>query len=488
MDGHDTHEKPDIQRAIYECLDNEDLEIIIFCFPAKTTHKCQPLDVLVFSAVDRRWQEICAEYLEKGKPMNRLTAIPAYVQGTRDLMVKEFLMKAFEKTGIYPVNCQVFTDEDFAPSRASSTIAHVPDSFPTDFPSSDPAEASDDAQSESDMSDGDFLISDEEEGPGGDDVCNETGEGITGAETESEEVAEPASGFMQSLASLETKVVHMTRSVTARLELFKPAPPMSISLEEDRLRSREDLLNELRSVRQQLIATHQALGYAIGQLSASNAHCTAIQRELGTVRERLSNATKAKERGSKKIKAHFVTSRSLRTEFDQEETERQERERATAERDRQKEAEDAKTTRQIADDALNRDFTGRLAAYKKSDLRALTIALSISDKGTNTELSSRIQNCFEQNPDLKRNSRFSGLFNRHIRERNLKPPTNHEEAHPTVPTPGLPHQRYPPHLPHVPNLVPNAMASSSSYIFPTNHYINQYHTPAPIFYPQPTTS
>ena len=37
MDGHDTHEKPEIQHMIYDCLDNEDLEIMILCFPSKTT-------------------------------------------------------------------------------------------------------------------------------------------------------------------------------------------------------------------------------------------------------------------------------------------------------------------------------------------------------------------------------------------------------------------------------------------------------------------
>ena len=166
MDGHDTHERPEIQRAIYDCLDNEDLEIVLLCFPSKTTHKCQPLDVLVFSAVERQWQKICSEYLENGMPMNRLTVIPAYIQSTRDVMTKELITKAFEKTGLHPVNRQIFTEEDFAPSKASSTVAHVPSSFPADFPSSDPAEASHDdgTQSESDPSDldGDFCPQDEE--------------------------------------------------------------------------------------------------------------------------------------------------------------------------------------------------------------------------------------------------------------------------------------------------------------------------------------
>ena len=60
MDGYDTHEKPDPQHTIYKHLDEEDIEIIIFCLPSKTTHKCQPLDVAVFTQVQQKWQEVCS--------------------------------------------------------------------------------------------------------------------------------------------------------------------------------------------------------------------------------------------------------------------------------------------------------------------------------------------------------------------------------------------------------------------------------------------
>ena len=66
----------------------------------------------------------------------------------------------------------------------------------------------------------------------------------------------------------------------------------------------------------------------------------------------------------------------------------------------------------MADDALNRDFTGHLMSYKKDNLQALAIALSISNKGTNSELLSRIEDCFKTNTNLKNNSRFSGLFSK----------------------------------------------------------------------------
>ena len=94
--------------------------------------------------------------------MNRHTVIQAYVQGTQDAMMKELIAKALEKTGIHPVNCHVFTEEDFAPSKAPSSVAHVLHSFPADFPSSDPAKPTDDTRSESDPSDDDSHLSDSE--------------------------------------------------------------------------------------------------------------------------------------------------------------------------------------------------------------------------------------------------------------------------------------------------------------------------------------
>ena len=432
MDGHDTHEKPQIQRVIYKQLDEENLEIIILCFPSKTTHKCQPLDVVVFASVERGWQEVCDKCVKEGKPINRFTLIPEYIKGTRGAMTKELIIKAFERTGLYPVNRTVFQSEDFAPSKASSSVAHVPDSFPDHVPSSDPIEPSDDDYK---LSDNDSSSSDSEDE--GMVSCDSKTEDLPAEESESSEdedldedsrecstpcpegqqdqdimIDETAtkdletdsapkivSGLMASIASIETSVVHMTRSATARLDHFTSAPPKTVSLtgKEDSSRSHENLLNELRLVRQQLSCTYEVLGRVLGQLSASNAHCTTIHRELGDVRLQLENATKKKERGSKKIKARFLTGANLRAEFERLDAERQEQELVAAEKEKQKEAENAERAVRVADDALNRDFTGRLTSYKKDDLRALAIALSISDKGTNVELLSRIEDCFKTN-------------------------------------------------------------------------------------------
>src|SRR5271168_2432949 len=75
-------------------------------------------------------------------------------------MTKELIAKAFEKTGVYPVNRAVFEHEEFAPSKTTSSIANIPDSFPH-VPSSDPIEPPDDCSSNSDgdSDDIDFIPS-----------------------------------------------------------------------------------------------------------------------------------------------------------------------------------------------------------------------------------------------------------------------------------------------------------------------------------------
>ena len=83
-----------------------------------------------------------------------------------------------------------------------------------------------------------------------------------------------------------------------------------------------------------------------------------------------------------------------------------------AEKEKQKEVETVEHAQCVADDALNRDFAGRLMSYKKDNLQALAIALSISNKGTNSGLLSHIEDCFKTNTKLKNNSRFSGLFSK----------------------------------------------------------------------------
>lgn len=66
--------------------------------------------------------------------MNHYNVIQNYLKVQNKHMSAELMKTAFKKTGLYPVNRDTFTEEDFAPSKASSTTAWMPDSFLDDIP------------------------------------------------------------------------------------------------------------------------------------------------------------------------------------------------------------------------------------------------------------------------------------------------------------------------------------------------------------------
>ena len=98
--------------------------IIVIALPSKTTHKTQPLDVGVFATIQRKWSRHVGELACKGVMINRYNFIPEYMS-IRDCVTPSIVQKSFKKTGIYPLNPKIFTDQDFAPSKATSSNPRV---------------------------------------------------------------------------------------------------------------------------------------------------------------------------------------------------------------------------------------------------------------------------------------------------------------------------------------------------------------------------
>jgi len=134
IDGHNSHESLEFKSAVYQ--GQGDADIITMCFPSKCTHKVQLLDVGVFSHTQNAWKCQHDKLLQQNIPVNHYNVVQAYMESRSEYMTSNLIKKAFKSSGISPLNPEIFTEEDYAPSQQFSIVAHVPKSFPTEVPSS----------------------------------------------------------------------------------------------------------------------------------------------------------------------------------------------------------------------------------------------------------------------------------------------------------------------------------------------------------------
>ena len=115
LDGHCSHKTLE---AIEYCRSNG---IILICFPAHCTHRMQPLDVGFFSPVMTYYNQEVSLWL-KNHPGRIVTQFQvgglfskAFERAASVLTAK----RAFESTGIVPLNPNIFPDYMFAPSETT---------------------------------------------------------------------------------------------------------------------------------------------------------------------------------------------------------------------------------------------------------------------------------------------------------------------------------------------------------------------------------
>ena len=103
LGGHGSH----ITKAMCQLAIDNNIEI--FCLPAHTTHKTQPLDVGIFGPLQLHWMQRCDEVLDKtGEEIPILEFIKEYM-ATQGLAFKpDTIMSAFARCGICPLNPNIF--------------------------------------------------------------------------------------------------------------------------------------------------------------------------------------------------------------------------------------------------------------------------------------------------------------------------------------------------------------------------------------------
>ena len=116
LDGHSTHVK-NIEAIDLATLNNVD----IICLPPHTSHRMQPLDVSFMGPLKTHCNhEIDA--IVRNREFVRLYELAGiFARAYTKAATPSIAVSGFRKTGIYPVNRSVFTDDDYAPSLLRSS-------------------------------------------------------------------------------------------------------------------------------------------------------------------------------------------------------------------------------------------------------------------------------------------------------------------------------------------------------------------------------
>ena len=446
-DGHKSHETIELRKAA------EQHEIQLYHLPAHTSHRLQPLDVGVFGPLQRVWQNRCVAVMEDtGHEITRQQVMKEYMAARTKSFKEKTILSAWRKSGISPFDSGMFTSKDFGPSVPSSFKAPLPKSFL--MPTTDP-ESSDD---------GDINVI--EEGPDGlvFEVENEEND-EDDEENVDEEVGvadhlnqnkfpisvestgpinqtfnqrslspppppSPPSPPTPSLdASAQLRLPHEERG-EPRLggdpqgdppSCMDPLPPSSTTHNYS-LRSQTctpqvsrstSQADPSKSVNDQLAPSDsERIKDLEREVERLRTHCvlsrsmiTQLQKRLNTKENKKTPARAKKTTGE----ARVLTSEEGCQELQQLHEETHQKELCQNEELAQKAAEDLARHKRRADPT--HVFAGPLnKSRRKEELADIVAALSLSDSGKKDDIFERIMKEFDENPGLKANPRFEGLF------------------------------------------------------------------------------
>jgi hypothetical protein len=105
LDGHESHLNQDFKDYCQENL------ILTLCMPAHSSHTLQPLDVVCFSPLKRKYSQRVRDLARRRVyHINKEGFLPAFEDAFSDVFTKANCQKAFEAAGLVPINAQVVLD------------------------------------------------------------------------------------------------------------------------------------------------------------------------------------------------------------------------------------------------------------------------------------------------------------------------------------------------------------------------------------------
>ena len=475
-DGHGSHEQLELINLAQEH------NIILFCLPPHTTHKLQPLDVGVFSPFQRAWSERCDEIVEDaGGEMPREDFVKEYMDVRSKTFKPTTIVTAFRKSGFWPVNRDVFTDEDYAPSIPTSTSScHVPSSFPVGIQDLDD-ESNDEypavskspspveyPNSESD----DKLPSDDANDAINDSKDSQTNTGVSRPPSSPQRPVlshHPPPGAPSSVMPIST-----TLPICACSVALEPIPPSRFYGSTTRPRRKHvtghPIMFSNPPVQAQLDTLLQAsngLSQQITELHSENSMLKAHCAIAGTQIQELKQQLNTKENRPQKRRKLNVDARWLNSDEGLRLAEEQEALRVAGDQ-KKREAREQRTAKEVEreEQRLQRDptapFAGALTSKTKADLQDIAQVLGLATDGQKKDILARINTRFDANPVLRDDLRFEGMFN----QTRKRPAMQTEDPTSTQAGPSL---SIPLSQPPLPALLSSNIVNSHSFLYTSLH-------------------
>jgi hypothetical protein len=467
-DGHRSHETIELREAA------DKAEIHLFCIPPHTSHCLQPLDVGIFGPLQRAWQNRCLAVLEEtGKSITRENVVKEYMIARTKSVTTQVIVSAWRRPGICPLNAEVFTKEDFAPSYSSSTSPPLPVSFPG---FNDPESLCPSSEGVVEGIDLENPMSIDELGSnvarGSSSLNQVLNQEVTYNLPLSVQPSAPSPPFNEARDILHQEgrteppdqsgahrrmpthlppvnlvnIPHrQTRSVSRSLSRSTSImQSAAVSLEHVKA-----LEEQLRDTQERLKDTQESVDKLKSTSEEWKTHCHFMYGVVSQLQNQLQAKEKKKGTHAKRtqVEARVLTSEEGRLELQQLREEARLKEQRQIEETTRKATEDEARRKRRAD--CSRVFTGALnKARRKEELEDIAAALALPDSGKKEELLDRITNHFEEHPDLKTNLRFEGLFNPRPRKCARLNDTPAPVAGPsTIHEPALPPPAFPPSVP-----------------------------------------
>jgi hypothetical protein len=333
----------------------------------------------------------------------------------QDSFKEQTLLQAWKKSGAWPINPNVFTDDDFAPSIPYSTEVR---DLPATFPSSNtrPLVSADSTNLWHPHPDSDLDADSSSDGNNSDDSDNNNRDD-SDSDSRQTEPQMPCSGLPTTVPT------------AARAAPSQPLTPTPNHTHPPLPRSLPATVPPHRFYGSETFAY---ITHLEKKVDFYKSHCTMLEMENQNLKRKVNKQDNARSNKTRKVvtNARMLTSDEGLRLAEEQEKEQQDKKKKKEENTQRREDKAAEQRRLRAARDPSEPFRGSLTSKNKGDLQEIAGILGLSKDGTVKNLQARIIAHFDAHPDLRDDPLYTGLFNR---TRTSQPKTTDDTSTHTLP-------------------------------------------------------